>query len=162
MFIHRYNFQEPKFQSHSRFFVLFFTDKYKVQVRWSLLSHINKIFLFTDDCQTILVFFFAAEYFFQHRKFSTSSFLYIFDLCLFPSQRVLTSFLLSFFANWYYNGCVSSYRQMLMNLVIFISMVFFLSQRSLDQLEALSRKLKERTSRLEAPNQTIAATRQPF
>lgn len=32
-------------------------------------------------------------------------------------------------------------------------------QRSLDQLEALSKKLKARTSRLEAPSQAIAATR---
>lgn len=32
-------------------------------------------------------------------------------------------------------------------------------QRSLDQLEALSRKLKARTSRIEAPSQAIAATR---
>lgn len=35
-------------------------------------------------------------------------------------------------------------------------------QRNLDQLEALSKKLKAKTVRTEAPSQSIAATRYPF
>lgn len=45
--------------------------------------------------------------------------------------------------------------------VIFLILTFFLSlfQRNLDQLEALSKKLKAKTLRTEAPSQSIAATR---
>jgi len=40
-----------------------------------------------------------------------------------------------------------------------LNSLFYIVQRNLDQLEALSKKLKSKTIRTEAPSQSIAATR---